>query len=186
MKTGSLGRMVEKFHKSTILMAEKLVGENVEKFLTFPFVARVGAQYVLFMPGQDQKTADLDYLHPYVVNAGLTLELKLKHLLSVEKGKSMREHSLIRLYSALGEETKTFLSNQIAFRVEGSTAHKAISDTARSSLNFDVSWDIEFLLDKSAYAFEKWRYLYEEDNSGSWFMGYIEIYEALDQRIKSA
>lgn len=178
--------IVGKFHKSTILLAEKLVGERMDRFVTFPFVAKVGSNYALFMPGQDPKKADYDYLHSYVVNAGLTLELKLKHIISVENGTERRGHNLVTLYRSLKGETKDFVSNHIAERVKGSEKHRAIADIAKSELNFDFRWEAEFLLEKSGAAFERWRYLYEEDNSGSWFAGYIELYEALHERGRNA
>lgn len=172
---------VNKFHKSTILLAEKLVGASADKFATFPFVAGMPNGYGLFLPGQDPKTADYDYLHPYIVNAGLTLELKLKHVIFVERGKEARGHNLLKLYKELSEKSKEFISSEVDSRTKDSAAHKAISEVAKSQFKIDLGWEVEFLLEKSAYAFERWRYLYETNNSGSWFAGYIEIFDALEK-----
>jgi hypothetical protein len=177
---------VRNFHKSTILLAEKLVGECADKFPTFPFVAGVPTGYALFVPGQDPNRIDYSYLHPYVVSAGLTLELKLKQLISVENGKETKGHNLLKLYKELSEETRKYVSNEVTFKTKDSVAHKTISDVAKSQLKIDFGWEIEFLLEKSAHAFERWRYLYEPDNTGSWFAGYIEIFDALDKRMKIA
>lgn len=172
---------VKKFHKSTVLLAEKLVGRSADTFATFPFVAKAHNGYALFLPGQDQENMDYDYLHPYVVNAGLTLELKLKQVIFSESGKEARGHDLLKLYKELSKESKEFVSGGIDSRTKNSADHKAISDVAKSQLKIDFSWEVEFLLEKSAYAFERWRYLYEAQNSGSWFAGYIEIFDALDK-----
>ncbi|HDS0947794.1 TPA: hypothetical protein QDZ34_000402 [Stenotrophomonas maltophilia] len=178
--------LVEKFHKATVLLAEKLVGEDSSDFSTFPFVVKLqGGNMALFMPGADPNSADHDYLHAFVVNAGLTLELKLKHLHALESGTPPRGHNLVVLFDQLGDQTKEFIRNHIRKQVEGSQSHLAISDAAKNNLNIDICWDARFLLDKSSYAFERWRYIYEEQNKGSWFCGYIELYRALEDRIES-
>lgn len=186
MSKGGRESTVRNFHKSTILLAEKLVGECADNFPTFPFVARMPTGYALFVPGQDQKMMDHSYLHPYVVSAGLTLELKLKQLISVENGKEAKGHNLLKLYNELSEESRKYVSNEVTSKTKDSVAHNAISDVAKSQLKIDFRWEIEFLLEKSAHAFERWRYLYEPDNTGSWFAGYIEIFEALDKRLRIA
>lgn len=169
----------------TIEVSKACVGEASERFPTFPFVAKVGENYACFVPGQNSKNADMDYLHPYVVSAGLTLELKLKQLLAVENGKQERGHNLLALYKSLNSGSKSFISSYVASRAKNSVAHQAISEAAMSNFNLNFKWEVEFLLEKSAYAFERWRYLYEAENSGSWFAGYIEIYDALDNRFNS-
>ncbi|MBB5886333.1 MULTISPECIES: hypothetical protein [unclassified Xanthomonas] len=178
--------LVERLHKATVLLAENLVGENSSNFTTFPFVAKLAnGNHALFMPGADPKNADYDYLHAFVVNAGLTLELKLKHLHMLESGSPPRGHNLLSLFDKLSTDTKEFIQNHIKTQVSGSHAHQTISDVAKDKLNITVSWDARFLLDKSSYAFERWRYVYEDQNKGSWFCGYIELYRALEERIGS-
>lgn len=183
MSKEARGLTVDRFHKSTILLAEKLAGGSADTFPTFPFVAAVSSGYLLFLPGHDPKVWDYDYLHPYVVNAGLTLELKLKQVISADSGKEARGHDLLRLYKELSEESRKFVSDEIESKTKDSAAHKAISDVAKFQLGIDFRWEVEFLIEKSAYAFERWRYLYEANNPGSWFAGYIEIFDALDKRI---
>lgn len=178
--------IIEKFHKSTTLLAEKLVGESAENYPTYPFVARVGDNYALFVPGADPQKADYDYLHSYIVSAGLTLELKIKHLHFLESKSELRGHNLLNLYSSLKEESKKFISSHVEKRIINSKAHQAIKAVAESKLNIEFDWNLEFLLEKSSFAFERWRYIYEANNSGSWFAGYIELYEALSERIKTA
>lgn len=178
--------IVEKFHKSTTLLAEKLVGESAENYPTYPFVVRVDGKYALFVPGADPKKADYDYLHPYIVSAGLTLELKIKHLHSLESKSELKGHNLLTLYRSLKEESKEFISSRVQERTVNSAAHQAIKSVAESQLNIEFDWNLEFLLEKSSFAFERWRYIYEANNSGSWFAGYIELYEALSERIKTA
>jgi len=177
--------IAEKFHKGTVLLAEKLIGTKSEKFSTFPFVAKVGENYACFVPGEDLSKINLDYLHPYIVNAGLTLELKLKQLLMVENNDNVRGHNLGSLYKSLSSESKTFISLHVLKRTSDSTDHRTIAEAAKNSFNLELKWEAEFLLEKSAYAFERWRYLHEKNNKGSWFAGYIEVYNALDERIKS-
>jgi len=177
--------MVEKFHKGTVLMAERLVGEGAETFSTFPFVAKTGNHYALFVPGTDLKKIDYDFLHPYVVNAGLSLELKIKYLYSIESGKELRGHNLMSLYKSLTRGSREFIHNHIREKTTDSEAHLAIKNAAKYNLCIEIDWDPVFLLEKSSFAFEKWRYLYETDNVGSWFAGYIEIYDALSARIKA-
>jgi hypothetical protein len=137
------------------------------------------------VPGQDLSKIDLDYLHPYVVNAGLTLELKLKQLLMIENSENVRGHNLVSLYKSLSSESRSFISLHVLKRTSDSIDHQTIAEAAKINFNLEVKWEAEFLLEKSAYAFERWRYLYEKNNKGSWFAGYIEIYDALDERIKS-
>ena len=177
--------IAQKFHKSTVLLAEKLVGMSSEKFFTFPFVAKVDENYACSVPGQDPSKIDIDYLHPYVVNAGLTLELKLKQLLMIENSENVRGHNLGSLYRSLSSESKYFIYSHVLKHTSDSLDHQAITQAAKTNFNLDFKWEAEFLLEKSAYAFERWRYLYEKDNKGSWFAGYIEIYNALDERINS-
>lgn len=176
---------IRRFHKSTTLLAEKMVGASADTFPTYPFVARTPNGYGVFVPGQNPKTLDIDYLNPYVVNAGLTLELKLKHLIFVENKKEARGHNLLKLYMELSEESRGYVSGEVTSNTKDSVAHKELSIVARSQFEIDLSWEVEFLLEKSAYAFERWRYLYEAGNSGSWFAGYIEISKALDKRMLS-
>lgn len=187
MSTDKHSSIVEKFHKATILLAEKLVGESTEGFLTFPFVARLeDGKYALFVPGTDPKKADYDYLHPFIVNAGLTLELKLKHLHAIENKKTPRGHNLLALFNELSEDTKSFLQTHVEGQTKESSAHAAITDAARQHFKATVSWEAQSLLAQSSNAFERWRYLHEEKNQGSWFCGYIEIYRALEDRITKA
>ena len=179
--------LVERFHKATVLLAENLVGEASTNFATFPFVAKLpDGNHALFLPAADPRKADYDYLHAFIVNAGLTLELKLKHLHKLEGGSAPRGHNLLDLFNKLKSDTRTFLINNVKSQVEQSIAHESIVAAARDELSIDVSWDADFLLEKSSYAFEKWRYVYEEQSKGSWFCGYIELYKALEDRIASA
>ncbi|WP_146742353.1 hypothetical protein [Oleiagrimonas sp. MCCC 1A03011] len=177
--------IVENFHKATTLLAEKLVGETSDKFSTFPFVAKVDSgHYALFVPGVNPNIANYDYIHAFIVNAGLTLELKLKHLHMLENKKTPRGHNLLTLFNELGEDTKAFLNNHVEQQTKNSSAHLAITEAAKINLNISISWKAGLMLQKSSYAFERWRYAYEAQNDGSWFYGYIELYRALDARIK--
>lgn len=178
--------MVEKFHKSAVHMAEKLVGESAENFSTFPFVAKNENGYALYLPGVDSQNADYDFLHPYVVSAGLSLELKIKYLYFIESGKELRGHNLLNLYKSLTKESTEYISYHIKEKTNDSEAHRAIKDFAKTRLDINLDWDSIFLLEKSSFAFEKWRYLYEADNAGSWFVGYIELYDAVGARIQVA
>lgn len=177
--------IVENFHKATTLLAEKLVGEISDKFSTFPFVAKVdSSKYALFVPGADPTTANYEYLHAFIVNAGLTLELKLKHLHMLENKKIPRGHNLLTLFNEFGQDTKVFLNSHLEQQTKNSSAHLAITEAAKKHFNISISWQADLILEKSSYAFERWRYAYEAQNDGSWFYGYIELYRALDARIK--
>lgn len=177
--------IVENFHKATVLLAEKLVGEASDKFSTFPFVAKLDSgNYALFVPGIDPAKANYEFLHAFIVNAGLTLELKLKHLHMLENKKTPRGHNLLTLFNNFGSDTKAFLNDHVEQQTKKSSAHLAITEVAKQQLNISISWRTEIILEKSSYAFERWRYAYETQNDGSWFYGYIEIYKALNDRIK--
>ena len=176
------------FHKTVCLIASRFSGQTTyhpDEHIPFPILFRkkdgVLVRAYLVMNDADPewiKEPD-DYFTSLIVNAAFSLELHLKYLILVKKKKEVKGHDLLKLYEQLPQKTKDAL--QLVFTtISGSQPIIEQSlKLIKESDGIDIPWRITDLLRESGKAFEKWRYLYEEQRKATSFAGYGELIFAI-------
>jgi hypothetical protein len=147
---------------------------------TFPLVAKKGATLFYFAPQEVQ--TDTDFINPYIMNGSFSLELHMKYLHALEtERKLLGGHRLWDLFSNLTNESKDAIRTNFSAITKASALHKNISRIFNKELRLPFTWSLELLLKRADLAFERWRYIYEGEDT-TWFAGYSEMQQAIWQR----
>jgi hypothetical protein len=118
------------------------------------------------------------YIAPYVTVTSFTIELYLKCIFMLDKGKSAPNiHDLAKLYNSLGDESKIVIEKVYEMAV----SHDPIVNAMRAQVP-EMITDLNKVFKEISGAFVKWRYSYERKITGFPTSG--PIIEALRARVR--
>ena len=176
------------FHKTVCLIASRFTGYKAyhpDEHIPFPILFRskdgvlVRTKMLVDSADHEWIQESDDYFTSLIVNAAFSLELHLKYLILVKENKEVRGHDLLDLYEQLSPRTQTDLQLVFSEISDSQPSIKQSLELMKESDGIDIPWRIKDLLRESGKAFEKWRYLYEEQTKGTSFAGYGELVFAI-------
>ncbi|MDO9104342.1 MAG: hypothetical protein Q7U57_05205 [Methylovulum sp.] len=182
MNLDHLEKCAQRQHKGTMAIVEKMVGLPQSQIKMCPIIVKKGTELCMYSP----YPADCEYISPYIMNGGFSLELKMKYLHYLETGKQIESgHKLRAIYCELTDASKKALRENLKEVVKNCSLCKEAVKFFNSEYKIQFNWDIHKLLSNSNMAFERWRYIYEGKNDPTWFAGYSEIQASVDIRINN-
>lgn len=182
MGINSLKLSANRQHKATMAIASRLVGVPEYMIVSCPVITRKAGGIYCYAPGI-RGEMDTDFINSYIMNGAFALELKFKYLHELETHSRLEEgHRLQSLFTALTNETKAKIRDSFKAYTKTNELCKEVTKVMQSQ-NIQYSWDLHKLLSNSNMAFERWRYIYEDQHDPTWFAGYSELQHSLDLRI---
>jgi hypothetical protein len=117
------------------------------------------------------------YIAPIITNTAFTIELYLKCIYMIEKGRPTQGHYLDKLYGQLSKESRDMIEAIYDMLVSQSPTVMILKQKVP-----DMRTDLNSVLKEMSRAFIKWRYSYEGNITG--FPASGPIIDALRTRIK--
>ncbi|GAB0147655.1 hypothetical protein McPS_03950 [Marichromatium sp. PS1] len=184
MNIEKLEKAARSHHMATEAIVDRIINNDKYKPKSFPVIVKKGNEPICIIDASSKQTPNADFIEAYITMASFSLELKIKLILAIEKGKFERGHKLMPLYESLSSESKTHIQEKTREITKPSEWHKSIAKAINEKFKIQFAWEPRKLISNSSEAFEKWRYHFEENNKTTWFAGYSELQEAINSRIE--
>lgn len=172
---------IKRLHKASTALAERASGVTEGELDFYPYIIR-GSEGKATSHTSKKGTPDSDFFMPFVTNGSFTLEILLKTIIFYEKKQWIGGHNLIQLYQEVSTPSKR-ASNKAFKELCNEKHHKEVEKFAKDFLGKKLNWNLAFILESSAKAFEEWRYSFERGFSisahKSSFLAYGEVFQVL-------
>ncbi|PKH04473.1 hypothetical protein CXF72_00920 [Psychromonas sp. MB-3u-54] len=178
IKIEHVEKSIERFANVTRILAAKASNLPEEELVYFPSIITKPDSiwaYTLCSEGPNS-----DFYDAYIVNASLCLEMLLKAVLYYERDIWIRGHDLGKLYEQISAPNKKKINTAYKKLYKDSAWSKPIAKQIKEETGLDIKWNPASLLALSYKAFEHWRYAFDIKGTRSCFLGYSEIFPALD------
>ncbi|PVZ71603.1 hypothetical protein [Pelagibaculum spongiae] len=145
MNIESMEIHANRLHKGTMAILEKLTGMPEDKIPYLPIIACSKGKTRCFTPSATQGGSNPEYIASYIINGAFSLEIKMKYLHALETGHEIKGHKLLELFSALTDETKQFIRDDMSRITKQSQQYKELSQQLRQHVK-KFEWDVHKLL----------------------------------------